>query len=89
MGVHLGGHGGRQRLRWQNEPADPSDDGLVASGGEWRVRGWGCGAHLDRGDLRYQRKEARIVRRAGPVAVHAAATVQTVANECEILLPRS
>ena len=32
MGVHLGGHGGRQRLRGQNEPADPSDDGLGASG---------------------------------------------------------
>ncbi len=42
-------------------------------GGEWRVGGWGCGAHLDRGDLRYQRKQARIVRRAGLAVVVAAA----------------
>ena len=32
VGVHLGGHGGRQRLRGQIEPADPSDDCWVASG---------------------------------------------------------
>jgi hypothetical protein len=37
------------------------------------VGGWGCGAHLDRGDLRYQRKQARIVRRAVLAVVHAAA----------------
>ncbi len=32
MGVHLGGHGGRQRLRGQNEPAEQSDDCSGASG---------------------------------------------------------
>ncbi len=32
MEVHLGGHGVRQRLRGQNEPAEPSDDCLGASG---------------------------------------------------------
>jgi hypothetical protein len=45
VGVHLGGHGGGERLRGQNEPADPSDDGLGASGG--RVGGdggWGARA---------------------------------------------
>jgi hypothetical protein len=40
MGVHLGGHGGRQRLWGQNELADPSDDCLGASGGGGlRLRG--------------------------------------------------
>ncbi len=29
----------------------------------------GCAAHLDRGDLRYQRKQARVVRRALVVGV--------------------
>ena len=43
--------------------------------GEWRVVGWGCRAHLDRGDLRYQRKQARIVRRAVHAIVQAAAAV--------------
>jgi hypothetical protein len=38
-----------------------------------RVAGCGCGVHLDRGDLLYQRKEARIVRRAGHTVVLAAA----------------
>ena len=37
------------------------------------MMGWGCGAHLDRGDLRYQRKQARIARRAGHAVVRAAA----------------
>jgi hypothetical protein len=38
VGMHLGGHGGRQRLRGAKRTADPSDDGLGASGG------WGAGA---------------------------------------------
>ena len=37
------------------------------------MRGRDCGAHLDRGDLRYQRKQARIVRRAGLAVVPAVA----------------
>ncbi len=41
--------------------------------GEWRVGSWGCGAHLDRGDLRYQRKQARVVRHAGLAVVIAGA----------------
>jgi hypothetical protein len=41
--------------------------------GKWRVGSLGCGAHLDRGDLRYQRKQARIVRRAVLAVVLAAA----------------
>jgi hypothetical protein len=41
VGVHLAGHGGGERLRRQNEPADPSDDGLEASGR--RVAGGGLG----------------------------------------------
>ncbi len=44
-------------------------------GGQWQKMGWGCGAHLDRGDLRYQRKQARIVRRAGAPAVVAVTAV--------------
>ena len=35
--------------------------------------GWNCAAHLHRGDLRYQRKEARIVRRADHAVVPATA----------------
>ena len=44
--------------------------------------GWGCGAHLDRGDLRYQRKQARIVRRAGLAVVVA---VAVGGHECAFL----
>ncbi len=43
----------------------------------------GCGAHLDRGDLRYQPKQARLVRRA-VLAVVPAATVGP--HECAVLL---
>ncbi len=45
VGVHLGGHGGGERLRGENEPADPSDDCLEArvggrvAGGGLRLRG--------------------------------------------------
>jgi hypothetical protein len=42
------------------------------------VGGWGCGAHLDRGDLRYQRKQARVVRRAGLAMVRAVAVGEHV-----------
>ncbi len=52
--------------------------------GEWRVGGWGCAAHLDRGDLRYQRKQARIVRRAGLAVVRA---VGAVGGHACVLLP--
>ena len=44
--------------------------GRVAGGGQ-ELR-----ANLDRGDLRYQRKQARIVRRAVHVVVPAAAAVE-------------
>ncbi len=54
-------------------------------GGECQVGGSGCGAHLDRGDLRYQRKQARVVRRAGHVVVHAVGAVD--GHECVLLLP--
>ena len=51
-------------------------------GGRWRVSGWGSAAHLDRGDLRYQRKQARIVRRAVLAVVQAAAVGE---HECGVL----
>ena len=55
--------------------ADASDDCLWASGGGLRVGGWNCGMHLDRGDLLYERKQARIVRRAVLVVVPAAGAI--------------
>ncbi len=57
--------------------------------GEWGVGGSGCGAHLDRGNLRYPRKHARIVRRAGHAVVLAAAVGYTVAWALAFDLPRS
>jgi hypothetical protein len=42
-------------------------------GGDLREGGSGSGAHLDRRDLRYQRKQARIIRRALVVVVNAGA----------------
>ena len=84
MGLHLGGNGGGERLQGQNEPADPSDDCLGASGMRLRMEGRGCGAYLDRGDQRYQRKQARIVRRADFAVILAAAVG---GNKCGFLLP--
>jgi hypothetical protein len=43
----------------------------------------GCGAHLDRADQRYQRKQARVVRRADLPVVRAAAVG---AHACVVLL---
>ena len=91
VGVHLGGHGLRERLRGQSEPlqqpADPPDDCLGAKGRRGQVGGWGCAAHLDRGDQRYQRKHPRIVRRALLVVVHEEAGVNTTTYS--FCLPRS
>jgi hypothetical protein len=44
--------------------------------------GGGCAAHLDRGDLRRQRKEARIVQRAALVVVRA---VAVGVHDCVVL----
>jgi hypothetical protein len=56
------------------------------------VGGWGCGAHLDLADVRYQRKQARIVRRAdlvvvlaGAVGVHVCLVLQPAALEQAVL----
>jgi hypothetical protein len=51
--------------------------------GDGGMGGWGCGAHLDRGDLRYQRKQARIGRLAVLAVVRAAAVVK---QACAVLL---
>jgi hypothetical protein len=47
------------------------------------VGGCDCGAHLDRRDLRYQRKQSRIVRRAAPAVVIIAAVGGLI---CGVLL---
>jgi hypothetical protein len=80
--MHLGRHGVRKRLHGQNELADRTIAWeRVGNDCGWGV--WGCAAHLDRGDLRDQRKQARIIPRAVfAVVLPAAAGV----HDCFVLL---
>ena len=47
-------------------------------GGEWQVGGSGCGAHLDRGDLRYQRTQARQPVRNTALTPHTRCNIRPV-----------
>jgi hypothetical protein len=71
VGVDLGGNGGRQRLLRAKRAGKPIKRWI---GGEWRtMASGGLGLRGARGDLRYQRKQAWIVRRAVLVVVLAVA----------------
>ncbi len=79
--------------RWPRQPPAPAGAKRAGRsigrslGGEWAASGgwggWGWGAHLDGGDLRYQCKQARIVPRAALVVVLAVAVGKHV---CVLIL---